>query len=436
MKIKFLSIILAFTLAQFSYAQSVDEQIGNAMNNQSWHQLRNLYEKEGEKIQTPFLKPLSKFFIAHFFNQPDTALFYGNVLLEKHQTEIQQSIPSVMFFMADDAARLGKFEDAYKILHAFNEAVAQSGQATKENFVGLERQYKAMHEVGGFHIDRPQKNVKVPFTYYSGKREDPVSIYVDIMINGKAAKANYDTGAGVNVMSRELAKELGIKAKDKSGLTISGASKLKSDFVIVDSLRFGEIVYRNVPFQIIDFSTGNAEADAKFKEIKLNCVLGSQTMMPLGEIQFDFASCNIIVPEKLSEAPKYAPNMYRAGDFGFVVDLYDEVSQDNIYVLLDTGASYSGLTNKYYNKNRELFKDRTATDSIRYAGAGGVGISKIFRTNMRYRIGDRTVESDSIAVSAEGETQASEYDMLYGLPEMTRFDKMIVNFKNMWIRME
>ena len=97
MKLNFLiSYILLFTFAQYSFAQSVDEQIGNAMNNQSWHQLRNLYEKEGEKIQTPFLNPLSKFFIAHFFNQPDTALFYGNVLLEKHQVEIGQSIHSVM----------------------------------------------------------------------------------------------------------------------------------------------------------------------------------------------------------------------------------------------------------------------------------------------------------------------------------------------------
>lgn len=128
--------------------------------------------------------------------------------------------------------------------------------------------------------------------------------------------------------------------------------------------------------------------------------------------------------------------MYRAGDYGFIVGLYDYASRDSISVLLDTGAAYSGLTNRYYNKNRGLFRDRTVTDSIRYAGAGGVGISRIFRTNMRYRIGDRTVEADSIAVAAEGDIQGSGYDMLYGLPEMTGFDKMIVNFKNMWIRME
>lgn len=41
--------------------------------------------------------------------------------------------------MADDAARLGRFKDACQILHAFNEAVAQSGQVPIETFVGHER---------------------------------------------------------------------------------------------------------------------------------------------------------------------------------------------------------------------------------------------------------------------------------------------------------
>lgn len=60
-------------------------------------------------------------------------------MLEKHLEEIEQSIPSVIFFMADDAARLGRFKDACQILHAFNEAVAQSGQVPIETFVGHER---------------------------------------------------------------------------------------------------------------------------------------------------------------------------------------------------------------------------------------------------------------------------------------------------------
>lgn len=247
---------------------------------------------------------------------------------------------------------------------------------------------------------------------------------------------NYDTGAGANVLSRELAENLGIKSINHAGITVNGVSNIKSSFAIVDSLRFGEIVYRNVPFQIIDFSTGNAEADAKLKATKLNCVLGSQTMMPLGEIQFDFASQMIIIPEKPSETPTYAPNMYRSGNYGFIIDLYDYTSNGHLEALLDTGVAYCGLTNKYYQKNRDLFKGRTATDSIRYAGAGGVGISKIFHTNLNYKIGDRTVKTDSIAVAVEGDIQASTHDMLYGLPEMTKFNKMIINFRQMWVGME
>lgn len=78
----------------------------------------------------------------------------------------------------------------------------------------------------------------------------------------------------------------------------------------------------------------------------------------------------------------------------------------------------------------------TATDTLRYAGAGGVRSAKIGYTDMRYKIGDRTVKSDSVRVAMEGDLQGEEFDMLYGLPEMTAFDKMILNFKDMWLRME
>ena len=56
------------------YAQSIDEPIGNAMNNKAWSEVRHLYLSEGENIQTPFLKPYTKFFIPHFYNQPDLAI--------------------------------------------------------------------------------------------------------------------------------------------------------------------------------------------------------------------------------------------------------------------------------------------------------------------------------------------------------------------------
>lgn len=437
MKFKLICILLAFTFAFHTPAQTIDEQIGNAINNHSWFQLKRLYEKDGDKIQTPILNPLSRFFIAHFFNRPDSVLFYGNILLEKHQTELGEKIAGIIYYMSDDAARLGLFEDAYQILHAFNDAVVRSGQTPVELFDRFKHQYKAIHEAGGFKTEKPCKTIKIPFNWLSGNRKYPVAINIDVLINGKPTNINYDTGSGANLISKELAEELKLHIISKPGINIGGIYVIESNFAIADSVRLGEIVFRNVPFQIIDFSTGNAEADAKLKEIRLNCVLGNQTMIPLDEIQFDFASRNIIIPEHTSEKPDYSPNIYKSEESTFIAELYDYTSSGcNIQALIDTGASYCGLSHKYYIKNRNLFKELIPTDSIRYAGAGGVGYSKIAKTKMRYRIGGKTIESDSVAIAIDGDIQATQYDMLYGLPEMTRFDRMILNFKDMWIKME
>ena len=291
-----------------------------------------------------------------------------------------------------------------------------------------------MRDAGGFQVIKPAKEIRIPFSYLSGKRENPGLICLSAQIHGETVRVNYDTGAGANVISEEMARKL--KLYDFAGTQIGGVSQVNSKFAIVDSVCLGEIVYRNVPFQIIDFSTGNTEADVQLKEIGLHCVLGTPTMMPLGEIQFDFANCNLIVPEKISAKPSYAPNIYRSAGNAFVLSLYDCKSQADIDAHLDSGAAYHGLTFKYFDRNRGLFEGLVPTDTLRYAGAGGVSSAKIRYTDMHYKIGDRTVKSDSVRVAMEGDLQGEEFDMLYGLPEMTAFDKMILNFKDMWLRME
>lgn len=435
MKRKIFCTVAALFFCGISHAQTIDERIGDAMNNELWHELKELYDAQGKEIQTPFLKPLSEYFIAHFFNRPDTALHYGNILLDKYQTELGGSVGSVMYFMADDAARTGYPEYAGQILHAYNEACRQAGLSDM-GFEELEQQYNALARCGGFKVEKPGKDVKIPLIYHTGNRKDPVSISVNAEINGKKASFNYDTGAGVNVMSHKLANELGINLLDSAGIKVKGVTTMTSRFAIADSIKLGDIVYRNIPFQIIDFSTGNTEADAKMRETGLQCVLGSQTMMPLGEIWFDFESSCLVVPAEPSSKPDYAPNMYRDAANAFVVNVYDYASDSNIEAVLDTGASYGGHTFKYYEKNRSLFEGIVPTDTIRYAGAGGVGYSKVCYKDMKYNIGGQTLRSDSTTVSMEGSIQGEAHDMLLGLPEMTKFDRMIINFTDMWVKFE
>lgn len=137
MKRNILGAIAAIFFCGISHAQTIDERIAEAMNSESWYELKEIYDAHGQEIQTPFLKPLSEYFIAHFFNRPDTALHYGNILLEKYQAELGGSVGNVMYFMADDAARSGDPEYARQILHAYNEACRQAGLSDM-SFDGIE----------------------------------------------------------------------------------------------------------------------------------------------------------------------------------------------------------------------------------------------------------------------------------------------------------
>lgn len=87
---------LLFATISFGQVKSIDERIGEAMNGSNWAELRSLYMSDGKNLQTPFLKPLSRFFISQFYNEPDSTIKYGKEILEKYQEELNSSVPSIM----------------------------------------------------------------------------------------------------------------------------------------------------------------------------------------------------------------------------------------------------------------------------------------------------------------------------------------------------
>ena len=130
------------------------ERVAEAMNTGAWHDLRRLYEEQGDSLQTPFLHPLSKFFLFHFYNRPDSALHYGGLLLERYQAELGESVPSTMYLMAEDCARLGDYAGAADLLHQLGEAFKQAGADTPPVFLGFEGQYRVMAGHGALRVER------------------------------------------------------------------------------------------------------------------------------------------------------------------------------------------------------------------------------------------------------------------------------------------
>ena len=429
-------VALLFATISFGQVKSIDERIAEAMNGSNWAELRSLYMSDGKNLQTPFLKPLSRFFISQFYNEPDSAIKYGKEILEKYQEELNSSVPSIMYFMAEDYATLGHYDKASALLHSLNEAYRKGGQTVNPVFEAYEDIYSKLSKCGTFSVERPNNNVCVPLLTHTGDRKNPEMMSVMANINGKEVKCNYDSGAGINIMTTKFAEHIKATVIQTKNIQMLGMSYVESKgLVVVDSLKLGDIVYRNVPFFVVDMRTDNPLANKKLEELGYECVIGNQTMMPLGEICFDFDRMQLVVPASYTPTPTYAPNFYRSPQRLFHLSLIEGCSGRKVDAIVDTGASGSILTNRYYKKNENRFTGRTATDSLRMAGVGGVNVVKTIPVSWTFTLAGEQYTETNIPVVTSSE-QNEEYDCRIGLPTLMAHKKFIINFKNMWMRFE
>lgn len=223
-----------------AFGQSADELIGSAINQQHWNELRILYSQRGNELSDPTLNVLSRFLINHVYNRPDSAIYYGAELLNKHATNLGSLTGSVVAFMAYNFEKVNDLKNAQGILKQYNEALKAAGQPADPVILAYENQYRSLDEKGGFSIIRPQKEVCIPISFLDS-REKPGLIFVNTQIGGQTYRTIYDTGAGENIISKDIAEKLGLPIYSFEGLVIAGVGLQATSFTIVDSLQLGDI---------------------------------------------------------------------------------------------------------------------------------------------------------------------------------------------------
>ena len=113
-----------------------------------------------------------------------------------------------MYFMAEDYATLGHYDKASALLHSLNEAYRKGGQTVNPVFEAYEDIYSKLSKCGTFSVERPNNNVSVPLLTHTGDRKNPEMMFVMANINGQEMKCNYDSGAGINIMTTKFAEHI------------------------------------------------------------------------------------------------------------------------------------------------------------------------------------------------------------------------------------
>lgn len=423
------SIIVALSLT--SYAQSYDERIANAMNSSDWFALDSIYNEVPKDSISPFLEIFSRCLIGNRLNRPDVSVPAFDELFRNHAGELDLGNllnTSMMFSM--DLSRIGENKPAADLLSTIllstQEHLDSAWITVIRDKIDL---YTSLSELNPYGISFDDNtDGKIPFKIIPVGPEDKNSVLMHLensYINGNAADITFDTGAGVNVISDSLARKYGLIPLDAQA-KVAGLGIQSGYHAIAKELKIGNITLTDVPFSVMDITSGNEEADKYIDHFMI--IVGSEMMLQLKDLTVDFINREIVVPRSAPVRSSTPPNMCFSSGMNLLAK--GTIYGDTMLMCIDTGdASYGSLNSKFFEDNKNYVTSHAQLDTIRSAGIGGVKISQCYHIpDMVLQLGGcHTVIPDMVVGLGENPSSILDYKCNLGLKTLMRFGKIRFN---------
>jgi hypothetical protein len=215
---------------------------------------------------------------------------------------------------------------------------------------------------------------------------------------------------------------LGTKYKEGSGLT---GNTFQVALGVADSLRFGNILVKNVVFQVMPDSILYI---APF-DFHLHLILGYPVIAQLREVHI-LQSGSLIIPARSTPSP-----LRNLAMSGLDPILFCTINKDTLIFEFDTGASSSIFYDNFYRRFEKEVRQNGKSDSISTGGAGGMTRQKVsILKEVRMHVGSQTAMLQKITVNNDPipNTKKLTYGNL-GQDLMGLFGETILNFDSMYI---
>lgn len=424
MKISYTIMAIVFLFSSSSVqAQEADKRIGDLINQSDWFGLEKEYALQKDSIRNPILRFLSEAMLGSYFNRPDAACEAIDSLLTHYQDQIGfENSCSMVYFASENQLKQEKYESIIEILEPFIEQTKDILES-QEQYLTYYKMANALRHHPRTEIMRPDRDCSVPLTIEKAGRGS--HLYVPVEINEKEYPFIFDTGAGYNMVSERFAQEIGIRTVCDS-FPITGVSRVFGKLGITDSIRIGDILYKNPLFLI---APPIAETDSIFQ---VDAVLGSPFMLSIGETQINMSESKITFPICETPLPESGRNLtFQSGQ------PYLQVISNGEKLLFhfDTGDVEGNLHSSFYEKHQEWVKANGVKETLRGGGLGGLYEVESYRlSSYPMQIGGTNCELKNVSVSTQKTCMIQrEEDGVLGFNFINLFPETIINFRQMFV---
>lgn len=305
--------VLASIVSLSAWPRSVDEKIANAMSASDWFALDSIYNVTPKDSINPFLEVFARCLLGNRLNRPDVSIPAFQELLNTQSESLGLgNLLSSASMLGMDLSRVGRNADAAAVMSSVVDATRQYlDSTTVANLSDAARRFGALAQYEPYRVEMPQTaTAYIPFEVRPVGPAGKGSVMMHTVgstVNGKEADIVFDTGAGANVMSPEMAERYGLIPLEGAAVTVAGVERQEGYVAIAREMRLGDIVVRDVPFVVVELSSRNEEADKYMGGF--NIIVGSELMLRLKDLTIDFVKGHIAVPTVAPERSGARANM-------------------------------------------------------------------------------------------------------------------------------
>lgn len=239
---KLLNILSCLFIAVSIQAQNADERVSKMMNEARWFDLKKELKTIPSDSVTPLLRQMATAMTYHYFNRPDAACIELKILLDKYQQDLGGNTLNMAILLGINMARTENYTEAAGLIQNLcDQLVALGVDSTKiVPYREQVRQYRVLATCNS--ICKPlHKAGEYRFPMVIENEKEQRSIEMNGSLNGKESRMLFDTGAGINIITPELAKKYGLRFWDKD-ITVGGiGGKEQGCYAIADTLCIGEL---------------------------------------------------------------------------------------------------------------------------------------------------------------------------------------------------
>jgi clan AA aspartic protease (TIGR02281 family) len=416
-------LIFLITNCQPKTNSSAEKELISLLGKKKYFELRAAFSEYKDHISKEIALEIEAHLL-NTFNKNVGSNATVDQLLSEYRSQLSDStISKLLELKADNYLKLFDYKNALDVNNLNIEKYGHTlDSATMANLKNMNNIYEPLTDVQAQKVS-VLKDSKIPI-----KRDVAGLMNVEVLINDANYDFIFDTGAGMSVIKKSFAQELGLNLLETSIDVHAATGKIvKSSLVIIDQLKFGNILVENSVFLVME------DELLEFPQIEFYplAAIGFPIIEELNE--FSITRSDTLIVNKIPSHSAYS-NM-RLDELSPNIYLFN--GKDSLEFAFDTGATKSHFTSDYYDKYKSDIESSYKPDSVTTSSAGGSKIhaSYLIDSATLY-VGPRKAVMKNIQIHTDfNKTFENEYGNI-GQDLIAQFDKMTMNFVDMSLQFE